>query len=186
MSTPTPTSNLYIWPWRSYKHHNTKEWKEQDAKRKQDIIDRRYTKTKICKAKHKTSKAKKEKKAKCDSPEAKKAKRAEYNRTTAKNHKEKINDDFKIFHEAGNAKNNPILHPLIRERCEKWFTKEQWDTVLDFIKFNNENTDEDYTNYENCFIKKIYQYVNNKFLTPNQIAGYAKYKLTQKKIIQKV
>lgn len=176
MSTDTPTTKpsmkTYIWPWRTYTHHNTKEWKEQEAKRKQDIIDRRKAKSEICKAKRNTPNAK--------------AQLAEYNRTTAKNLKKRISNAFKIFLEAGNAKNNPILHSLITEKCKQWFTKEQWDTVLDFIKFNNENTDEDYINYENCVIKKIYSYVNNKFLTPNQIAKYAKYKLTQEKIIQKV
>ncbi len=169
MSTPTPTPTptptiepsmeSTKFPWRKYKHHHTQEWKTEEATRKHNIIARRIARTAICKA----------------------------NRAEAKIlNIGRISDAFNIFLEAGNLEDNPTLHPLIKERCERWFfTKNQWKTVINFIKLYN-NTAKDYTNYENCVIKKIYEYVNNNFLTPSQIAKYAKYTLTQIKIIQKV
>ena len=166
----------YIYTVRKYVHKTY----IGEFKRKQKRIEEREATTAFFKAKR-------------DSPEEK-AKRSErssanYKKLADTKREEKLSKAFKIFHEAGNAKNNPILHPNIKEKCEKWFTEEQWDTVLDFIKFNNKNTDEDYTNYENCFIKQIYRYVNYNLLKPYQIAEYAKYskyKLTQEKIIQQV
>ena len=151
-----------------------------EFKRKQKRIEEREANTAFFKATR-------------DSPEEK-AKRSARSSANAKKLadkrlEEKLHKAFEIFLEAGNAKNNPILHPDIKEKCEHWFTEEQWDTVLDFIKFNNKNTDEDYTNYENCFIKQIYRYVNYNLLKPYHIAEYAKYskyKLTQEKIIQQV